>query len=152
MKNLLILLLFTVAGCQQSGSPLTQADKDAIQKNIDGFAQAVSTKSPDIGNGYAEDVVSLPPNEEANVGKEKTVEFHLSPGPKASSFTVTSEEIEGTSELAYSRGTWIFKGVLNDSIDINDNGKYLVLLKKQPDDSWKVIREIWNTSLPLATP
>ena len=150
MKKLLIILGFAVAGCQQGGAPLTSADKDAIKKNVENFAQSMSTQSADIGNGYADDVVSMPPHNTSNVGKTKTVEFHSAPGPKATSFVITSEEIDGTGNLAYSRGTWVYKGVLNDSIEINDNGKYLVLLNKQADGSWKVTREIWNSDLPMA--
>jgi ketosteroid isomerase-like protein len=149
MKRLLFILVFAVAGCQQGSAPLTSADIDAIKKNVESFAQAISTRSPDIGSGYADDVISMPPNDAINVGKPQTVEFHSAPGPKVTSFVITSEEIEGTGELAYSRGNWVFKGVLNDSIQINDTGKYLVLLKKQADGSWKVTREIWNSDLPM---
>jgi ketosteroid isomerase-like protein len=148
MKKLLIMLGFAVAGCQQGGASLTSADRDAIKKNVEDFAQAISTQSADLGNGYADDVISMPPHSTSNVGKGRTVEFHSAPGPKVTSFVITSEEIEGTGNLAYSRGTWVFKGVLNDSIEINDNGKYLVLLNKQADGSWKVTREIWNSDLP----
>jgi|SRR5688572_1860851 len=149
MKRLLIILVFAVAGCQQGGAPLTSTDIDAIKKNVENFAQALSTQSADIGNGYADDVISLPPHNAANVGKQKTVEFHSAPGPKVTSFVINSEEIDGSGGLAYSRGTWVFKGVANDSIEINDNGKYLVLLNKQADGSWKVTREIWNSDLPM---
>ena len=149
MKKLFIILSFAAAGCQQGGAPLSSADIDAIKKNIADFAQAVSTNSPDLGNGYDDGVISMPPNAVTSVGKPKTVEFHSTPGPKITSFVINSEEIEGSEELAYSRGTWVFKGVLNDSIDINDNGKYLILLKKHTDGSWKVTREIWNSDLPM---
>ncbi len=149
MKRLLIILVFAFAGCQQGSAPLTSADTDAIKKNVESFTQAMSTQSADIGNGYADDVISMPPHNAANVGKPKTVGFHSAPGPKVTSFVITSEEIDGTGELPYSRGTWVFKGVLNDSIEINDNGKYLVLLNKQADGSWKVTREIWNSDLPM---
>jgi ketosteroid isomerase-like protein len=149
MKKLLILLTLAVAGCQQGGAPLTSADTDAIKKNVEAFAQAIRTASPDVGNNYVDGVVSMPPHAAVNVGKQKTVEFHLAPGPKVTSFTITSEEIDGSADLAYSRGSWVFKGVVNDSIEINDNGKYLVLMKKQGDGSWKVTHEIWNSDVAL---
>ncbi len=62
MKRLLIILVFAVAGCQQGGAPLTSADIDAIKKNAENFAQAISTQSADAGNGLADDVVSMPPH------------------------------------------------------------------------------------------
>jgi ketosteroid isomerase-like protein len=149
MKKLFIILTFATASCHQVGAPLTSADIDAIKKNIESFAQAVNTKSSDLGNGYADDVISMPPHNTSKVGKEKTIEFHSAPEPKVSSFVVNSEEIEGTGDLAYSRGTFVYKAVLNDSLEINDNGKYFVVFKKQADGSWKVTREIWNSDNPM---
>jgi len=150
MKKLLFLFAVLFVGCQPGGGPITQADKDAIQKNIDAFAEAVNTNPANVANGYADDVVSLPPHAPENVGKEKTVGFHSATGgPKVVSFTLATQEIEGTGGLAYSRGKWTYKGMLNDSIEINDNGKFLLVLKKEADNSWKVLRETWNSDLPM---
>lgn len=150
MKKLLFLFAILLAGCQQGGGPITQADKDAIQKNIDGFAEAINTNPANVANGYADDVVSLPPHAGENAGKQKTVEFHTAPGgPKVVSFTLATQEIEGNGGLAYSRGTWTYKGMLNDTLEINDNGKFLLVLKKQADNSWKVSHETWNSNLPI---
>ena len=150
MKKLFIILTFATAGCQQSGGPLTSADIDAIKKVIIDFSQARSTISPDLANGYVDDVISMPPHAPINVGKQQTIAFHSAPEPKINSFIVNSEEIDGRDDLAYSRGSFVFKALLNDSIEINDNGKYLILLKKQADGSWKVTREIWNSDFPIA--
>ena len=150
MKRLLIILTFATAGCQQGTAPLTSADVDAIKKITTDFSQARSTISPDLGNAYVDDVISMPPHAPVNVGKQKTIAFHSTPEPKINSFIVNSEEIDGGSDLAYSRGSFVFKALLNDSIEINDNGKYLILLKKQADGSWKVTREIWNSDFPIA--
>ena len=109
---------------------MTSAGIDVIKKNSESFAQAVNTKSSDLGNGYADDVISMPPHNTSKVGKEKTVEVHSAPEPKVSSFVVNSEGIEGTGDLACSRGTFASKAVLNDSVEINDNGKYFVVFKK----------------------
>jgi hypothetical protein len=35
---------------------------------------------------------------------------------------------------------------------VNDEGKYLVMVRTQPDGSYKVARDIDNSSAPLAPP
>jgi len=65
------------------------------------------------------------------------------------SFTTTTAEIEGTGDLAYARGAWTFKGTVKDSIEVNDNGKFLLVFRKQADSSWKTIRETWNSDSPM---
>jgi ketosteroid isomerase-like protein len=149
MKYFIPFILFAVVCCQQTPASLTQSDKDAIQKNLNDFTQAVNKNTADLVNVYPEEIISLPPHEDEVVGKQKVIERHSGPGPKATSFTTTSQEIDGAGEMAFARGVWEFKGTLDDSIDIQDKGKYLVILKKQPDASWKMIREMWNSNLPI---
>ena len=150
MKKLIFLFPMIIFACQQGVGPLTQADKDAIQKTIDTFAEAVRTSSSSIGDVYTDDIVSMPPHETAVSGKQNVAAFHNEPGPTVESFNLNTQEIEGAGSLAYARGTWSFAGTLNDSIPIKDNGKFMVILKKQADNSWKTSRETWNSDLPLA--
>ena len=35
---------------------------------------------------------------------------------------------------------------------INDTGKYIEIWRKQADGSWRVIRDIFNSDLPVAAP
>jgi ketosteroid isomerase-like protein len=149
MKNSLFLLLLVLVGCQQSGGPISQTDKDEIQKTIDAFTNAIRNQTGDFEAVYTEEIVSMPPNAEQNSGKQKVTEFHNTPGPKPTAFTISSVEINGVNDLGYARGTWEFKGILNDTIEINDNGKFIVILKKQSDGTWRTSHEIWNSNLPL---
>lgn len=150
MKNLSFLFAIILFGCQPGGGPISQADKDAIQKNIDGFVEASNGNPDNIGNGYADDLISMPPHFKEISGKQNVVAFHNNPqGAKTVSFTISTSEINGNGDLAYARGAWVFKGTMNDSIEINDNGKFLLILKKQADSSWKTFRETWNSDLPM---
>ena len=150
MKKLTFLFAVILFGCQQGGGPISQADKDAIQKNLDAFTEASNKNSDELGNGYADDLISMPPHAKEISGKQNVVAFHNDPaGAKTVSFTITTAEIEGNGDIAYARGAWTFKGTVQDSIEINDNGKYLLIFKKQADSSWKTIRETWNSDLPM---
>ncbi|HEX5167981.1 MAG TPA: DUF4440 domain-containing protein [Cyclobacteriaceae bacterium] len=150
MKKVIILFAVMLTGCQQGGGPISQQDKDEIQKTIDAFANAIKNRTGDFGAVYTSDIISMPPHVEANTGVEKVTAFHSDPaGPKVTTFTVASQEIEGSADLAYARGVWKFEGVLNDTLNVSDNGKFVIILKKQGDGTWKTSREIWNSNVPI---
>ena len=67
---------------------------------------------------------------------------HTNPVLDQGSFTLSAAEIEGIGSQAYVRGTWTFTGKM-DTTQFNDNGKFIMILKKQGSD-WKVFRETWN--------
>ena len=66
-------------------------------------------------------------------------------------FEVTSDTIEGRGDLAYNQGHYRFtavpkaKGVLG----VADEGKFLEILKKQPDGSWKYVVDMYSSNLAL---
>lgn len=152
MKKTIIFLFATLLfSCQQGGGPISQADRDAIQKQVTALEAAFKTSSADgLRAIYGPNIISLPPNAEANSGPDKVIEFHTNPnGPAVVSFSLSSAEIEGSGDVAYSRGTWEYKGKVNDSTEVNDRGKYLAVFKRQADKSWKMSHEMWNSNLPL---
>ena len=149
MKKLFILLLVIAFGCQQGGGPITQADKDAIQAQIDALANNIRTNG-NPADLYTTDALSMPPHVPAVSGNTAIGAYHAdSQGPKTTEFTLSGSEIEGTGDIAFARGTWTYKGTLNDTIEVSDNGKFLAVYKKQADNSWKSHREIWNSDQPL---
>ena len=152
MKKIIVVFLTVILlSCQQGGGPLSPTDRDAIQGQVKALEQAFKDESAEgLKAVYSADVISMPPNANANAGPDKVVEFHTAEGgPTLVSFSLNSEEIEGNGDVAYSRGTWTYKGKVNDSTEVNDNGKYLVIFRKQADNSWRLSRETWNSNLPL---
>ena len=149
MKKIFLFTSLLLTACQ-AGGPITQADKDAIQKNLNDFAAAANNNSNDVGNGYADDIISMPPHNKEISGKESVVAFHNDPnGAKTVSFTLNTTDIDGNGDMAYARGSWVFKGSLKDTLEINDSGKFLLVLRKQKDASWKTTRETWNSDLQM---
>ena len=66
-------------------------------------------------------------------------------------FELISEEIEIVGPWAFDRGTYRWRGVPRPGGDpVSDHGKYLVILQRQPDGSWKVARDMDNSDRPLA--
>lgn len=149
MKKIVFIFAVALLGCQ-TNSPLSQTDRDAIKQTMDNLSEGLRTASVDmLKSSYAEGVISMPPNAVESVGQQKVIEFHSTPGPVTTvAFALASVEIEGSGDLAYVRGTWTFTGKM-DTTQINDNGKFLAILKKD-NTNWKIIRETWNSDLPLA--
>jgi ketosteroid isomerase-like protein len=149
MKRIIFILAVAMLGCQ-SQAPLSEADREGIKKCIDNLSEGIRTASVDVlKNAYTEDVISMPPHATENSGNQKVVEFHSTPGPvKTVSFALSTVEIEGSGDQAYVRGTWTFTGQM-DTTQINDNGKFLAIMKKQGAD-WKISRETWNADTPIS--
>ncbi|MGE0770435.1 MAG: DUF4440 domain-containing protein [Cyclobacteriaceae bacterium] len=149
MKKLVVLLLLVAFGCQQGGGPISQADKDAVQALIDDFA-AKTNANENPSAIYAADAVTMPPHAAAVSGAEAIGSFHADTGQaQTTSFQLNAIEIEGSGHVAFARGTWTYEGTVNDTIKVSDNGKFMVVYKKQADNTWKAYREIWNSDQPM---
>ena len=65
-------------------------------------------------------------------------------------FELTSAEIEIAGSWTFDRGTYRFKGTPKaGGASVEDHGKYLLILKRQSDGSWKVssaVRDFSNFS------
>ena len=67
------------------------------------------------------------------------------------SLKTTNVGISSAGDLAYSAGT--SEDTINDSEGnpVTERGKWVVVLKKQPDGTWKVVIDIWNSDGPAAS-
>jgi uncharacterized protein (TIGR02246 family) len=57
--------------------------------------------------------------------------------------------IEASGDLGYSSGTYEMSFRDPTGKTMNDRGKYVIVWKKQRDGSWKVVRDISNSDLPV---
>jgi len=101
---------------------------------------------------YASDATLLPPNE-PNVKGEAVGKYNadmLSAFP--AKMELTTEAVEGRGDLAYAVGTWRAiptpKKAGAKPLP-TEEGKYLEVLKKQADGSWKLVYDMWSSSAPM---
>lgn len=65
--------------------------------------------------------------------------------------TVTSEEVVVAGDWAYDRGTFTGTATIRETGDaIEVNGKYLWVVERQPDGSWKYSVQMWSDNQPPA--
>ena len=115
---------------------------DGIAGNWDAFSAEFTT-----------DPVRFPPDVSPLVGKAAADAFnHATPHFSAIAFTLTSVAVR--SDLAvvtvnYTAAVPAGKDAAGKATAaMNLQGNWMQILQKQPDGSWKISRDIWNSDLP----
>lgn len=141
----------TTAG-RGAGAAVEQ-DKVAINRTRNAYVSAWrAANADDIAKLYANDALVLYPNQPAVAGRDAILDyfkaFFAEFGQEG--FELTSAEIEVAGQWAFDRGSYRWKGQPRAGGDpIEDHGKYLVILQRQSDGSWKVARDMDNSDRPL---
>jgi ketosteroid isomerase-like protein len=99
---------------------------------------------------YANDAVLLPPNAPAQRGPDAIRTFW---GGLLKAYTLKfelgSDLVEGRGDLAYNVGHYRFTAVPKDKANpgMADEGKFVEILRKQSDGSWKYAVDMYNSNL-----
>ncbi|HEV8574545.1 MAG TPA: SgcJ/EcaC family oxidoreductase [Dehalococcoidia bacterium] len=103
---------------------------------------------------YTDDAIVLPPNAEMVRGKQAIKGFFdgLVAQMGVPELTLATQQVEEIGDTACEIGAYTLKMRPPGGEPITDIGKYVVVWKRQPDDSWKLAVDIWNTNSPLPTP
>lgn len=153
--------LVASSGCRTSdqaksagGDPpaeLAESDIAAIRAVDSAFAAAASAGNVDgVIAVYANNAALLPPNLPPQKGRAAIKSFW---GGFLSAYTVRfelgSDALEGRGDLAYNMGHYRFTAVPKAKSDpgVADEGKFLEILKKQPDGSWKYLVDMYSSNL-----
>ena len=146
-----------VAGCR-SATPagLSDADKAAIQKGTADSELHFNAKPADFKAHavayYAPDAIFMPPNGEAIQGAE-AIGAWMAGYPAISNTKFAIVDMDGANGIAYVHGTYEMEVTPpGATAPVHDRGKYLEIWKKQSDGSWKVVRDMFNSDLPLPAP
>ncbi len=141
-----LLLAFAVlGGCKSAPAPLTDADRASAQTMMTAMSTAVG--SGDVAGlvaPYAPDAMLMPPAMPPVHGADAIRQFyHEMMGVKVN-LTLTQQTADGSGDFMYTSGTYRYQ----DSTGTED-GKYLMVFKRGPDGTWKIVAESWS---PNAAP
>src|SRR5262249_54459827 len=141
------LLAVPAAGCQTAG--FTEKDRAAIAANSDAWFNAAGAHKPEVAAAlYTEDAVLMAPELPEIRGRQAIADF-LSHLPRIEKFTWERHEVVGGNDLAYSWGAYTMVSYAPQARHpITEKGKYLEIWRKQPDGSWKISRDIYNSDAP----
>ena len=130
---------------------LSEADLAGIRAADSTFAAAATAGNLDgLVSVYASDAALLPPNLPPQKGRNAIRSFW---GGFLNAYTVrfelSSDTIEGRGDLAYNVGQYRFTAVPKAKADpgVADEGKFLEVLKRQSDGSWKYVVDMYSSNL-----
>ncbi len=153
-STLAILLL---SGCSETPKDTRAADETTLRALDAQWAKSAAAKDLDATVGYYEtDASVLAPNEPIASGPAaiRTAWSEILSPDSSISWQANKVEVARSSDLAYIQGIYQLTtkdAAGNPSID---RGKFVEVWKKQPDNSWKVVSDIFNSDMPVkaATP
>jgi len=124
-----------------------QADAAAARRIVDTGISAVNARNLDaVLVLYADDAVLLPPDGEAVLGKQAIKAYYQSTFEDLSpELSFSSEEIITDNAWAFSRGKAVGRVTSTKTGAARSvNEKYIMILRRQPDGSWRIARLMWN--------
>jgi uncharacterized protein (TIGR02246 family) len=133
-------------------APLSDADRAAIEAADSAFAAAANAGNVDgVVAVYAPDGSLLPPNAPGLKGSEGIRRFWAGLlDAYTATFELETDEIDGRGDLAYVVGRYRLTGRPKGKAPaLEDQGKYLEVLKRQPDGSWKYAVDMYNSDRPM---
>ncbi len=148
----LTILLCFILSCQQQGKDVdVEADIAAINEIWNQYSLAINSADFDLWISlWEDDGVQMPPDAPAVFGKEQIRVVNESKfEPFNVNMAIKNDEVLIDGGLAFSRG--IYTAALTPKAGgetINLIGKYLTILKKQTDGSWKIYRDCFNSDVP----
>jgi len=136
---------------ESAPAALSDTDVAAIRAGDSTFMAAANAGNVDaLVAVYANDAVLLPPNAPAQRGQDAIRTFW---GGLLKAYTMKfelgSDVVEGRGDLAYNVGHYRFTAVPKDKANpgMADEGKFVEILKKQSDGSWKYAVDMYNSDL-----
>lgn len=138
-------------GCGHEPAPSAEQDTAAIEAVSRDRARAFNeSDAGTIASHFAEDGLLMAPGTEAMRGRKAVRGYYQAVFdeylPKLDS---RYEEVEVSGDLAYGRGWAEVELTPKEGGETTvSTAKYLNILKRQPDGTWKTTHDIWNGNEP----
>ena len=158
--RLKVILLVAIAGSiglsfvsQPSWADTPKGLTEADLKNIDEMTQ-IAMNAAVAGNFdawaaiFVDDAVINPPNEPAVKGRD-AIRAWMKKLPPITEFKLINEKIEGRDDLGYVVGTYTMTMTIPGAPKpVIDSGKFVTILRKQPDGRWLCAVDMFSSDLP----
>jgi uncharacterized protein (TIGR02246 family) len=146
-----LLLSFLALGCGSQPRPAgsTAEDDTRIRQAVDESVAALNASDVEsLLDLHASDAVILRPGEEPDIGKEAirgSFEDLFRRMELEESRTIEDLQVSGGHAFVWGLYTVALRPK-DGSAPFSEKGKYIDILERQPDGSWKFARTIWNTT------
>ena len=104
-----------------------------------------------LGRLVTEDARLLPPHQHPVVGRQEVIDWFAGVVKQArtTAVDVADRQVIVAGDVAIEEGSfrWQMAPTAGGSL-VEDKGSYMAIWARQPDGSWMLTRNIWNSSLP----
>lgn len=138
-----------------NAATFTSADSSAIialNARLEGTARAHQWDR--WSAEFAANPVRMPPNMRPIAGRAAVEAFNRQ-APNVTQFELRVSSIVGTGSMAVASGEYRAAAPAGKDAAgkatpaLNEEGKFMQQLARQPDGSWKIVRDIWNSNLAV---
>jgi len=149
---LLLVMVLALGGCSgqdASNQAEVSASKTELGQMNRDFAAALNAKDAKAAAAlYAEDAVLIPPGEPLVRGREAIEEYWRGAIESGGVRDVSVETMDALSSgsLGYETGSFVLTANGPDGEAVIDRGRYIELLRREPDGRWLSTHGIWNAS------
>jgi len=147
--GLAIVAVLFLAGCAEKSEDGTEVDVERIQTIWRIYSKARVVGDAEVWLSlWDEKGIQMPPGAPA---RSKDVLDEMIPDAFASgsvsSMNIYPEEINVAGNWAYGRGTYDSERMVKGEA-VRVDGKFLTILKRQPDGTWRIYRDCFNSNIP----
>ncbi len=146
-----------LAGCAPPAEQEGVSERDTSQENLDAINAIVgsfvtaynSADATALAQLFAEDGIRMPPEATSYAGRVRIEsEFEAEFEQGTGTIVVNLQETVMGDDLAFTRGTWAITTQPEEGEATSVVGKWINLVTRQDDGSWKISRNIWNFDSP----
>jgi uncharacterized protein (TIGR02246 family) len=144
VAGLALLAYFVSLGLPKSQG---DAEKKEVQKLLERLMAADNASDVDlIMSFYADDAITMPPNDNIVIGKAAIAARYKAGFARFKmEVALSSDELEVCGDWAFNRGKTNGRLIWHDGSNPTPlNDKYLMILRRQTDKSWKIARLMWS--------
>jgi uncharacterized protein (TIGR02246 family) len=147
------LFLISLPAEGQTGKSLSEADLKKIDEATQtAMNAAVARDFATWAALFLDDAVINPPNEPAVKGRA-AIRAWLEKFPPITEFKLNNEKVEGREDLAYVLGTYTMTFTPPGAPGpVKDSGKFVTVVRKQPDGRWLGAVDMFSSDLPPTPP
>jgi uncharacterized protein (TIGR02246 family) len=149
--SLALACAVALIGCAQHDGRSTESDVRQIEAVSNARAEAFNNSdAKTIASYFTDDCVLMAPDKPASKGRERVRAYYQSIfdafTPKLKS---GYDEVSVSGDLAYGRGTATVALTPKNGGPVTvSTAKYLNILRRQSDGSWRTTHDIWNSNEP----
>ena len=127
--------------------------REAVDQGHAKFLAAMKGNDPAaFGRIVAQDAVFMPPYEPNLVGTKGVVDWFGQVVKQAhtTDITVSNRHVVLSGDWAIERGVFLWTmAIVGGGNTIENRGNFLAVWRRDPDGTWKIVHNIWNSLVPL---